>query len=94
MAGVLWPNGWMDRGATWYGGIGLGPGDIVLGIQLPPRKRGTTAPTFRPMSIVVKRSTISATAKLLFDIVRRLSQVFSTWFDRRKFVTLSVNRCL
>ena len=28
--GVLWPNGWMDQGATCYGGIGLGPGDIVL----------------------------------------------------------------
>jgi len=30
---IVWldmPNGWMDRDATWYGGIGLGPGDIVL----------------------------------------------------------------
>jgi len=33
--------------------VGLGPGDVVLhGAQLPP-KRGT-APSFRPMSIVVK----------------------------------------
>jgi len=23
--GVLWPNGWMNQDATWYG-----PGDIVL----------------------------------------------------------------
>jgi len=27
--GVLWPNGWMDQDATWYGGR-LGLGDIVL----------------------------------------------------------------
>jgi len=25
---VLWPKGWIDQDATWYGG-GLGPGDIV-----------------------------------------------------------------
>jgi len=28
--GVLWPNGWVDQDAIWYGGIGLVPGDIVL----------------------------------------------------------------
>jgi len=27
--GVLWPNGWMDQDATWYEGIGLGPGQTV-----------------------------------------------------------------
>jgi len=27
--GVLWPNGWMDQDATWYGDS-LGPGDVVL----------------------------------------------------------------
>ena len=21
LVGVLWPNGWMDQDATWYGGI-------------------------------------------------------------------------
>jgi len=30
-------------------------------------KKGTTAPNFRPMSIVAKRSSISATAELLFE---------------------------
>ena len=45
---------------------GLSPGDIVLdGAQLPSLKRGTT-PNFRPMSIVVKRSPISATAEHSF----------------------------
>jgi len=46
--------------------VGLGPGDIVLdGDPVPPAKRGTAAPTFRPMSIVANRWPISATAELL-----------------------------
>ena len=41
---LLWPNGWMDQGATWYGGK-LRPCHIVIdGTQLP-LKRGT-APHF------------------------------------------------
>jgi len=36
-----------------------------MGNQLP-METGTAAPTFRPMSIVAKRSPISATAELLF----------------------------
>jgi len=46
-------------------GLYLGPSHIVFtGTQLRP-KRGTIAPFFRPMSIVAKRSPISATAELL-----------------------------
>jgi len=51
--------------------VGLGPGHIVLdGDSIPPGK-GTQQPhhTFRPVSIVAKRSPISATAELLFVIV-------------------------
>jgi len=47
--------------------VGLGPGDIVLdGDPAPPRKGAQLQRpfTFRPMSIVVKWSLISATAKL------------------------------
>jgi len=49
--------------------VGLGPGDFMLdGTQLPfPSKTGT-APNFRPMSIVAKRSPISATAEFLLRI--------------------------
>jgi len=37
--GVFWPNGWTGQDKTWHGGIGLGPGDIVLdGDPAPPRK--------------------------------------------------------
>jgi len=47
--------------------VGLGPGHIVLDGDpaLPFPKKGDTAPHFRPMSIVAKRSPISATAELL-----------------------------
>jgi len=47
--------------------VGLGPGDIVLdGEPAPPpaAERAQHPPTFRPMSIVAKRSPISATAEL------------------------------
>jgi len=44
---------------------GFGPCHIVLGGDpAPPSKRGT-APNFQPLSIVAKRSPISATAELL-----------------------------
>ena len=59
----------MDQDATWYG-VGLGPGDIVLGGDPAPpvTERGTAAPTFQPMSIVAKRSPISATAEILYNL--------------------------
>jgi len=48
--------------------VGFGPGDIVLdGDLAPPIERGSAAPTFSPMSIVVKLSLISATAELLLQ---------------------------
>ena len=47
--------------------VGLGPGHIVLyGAQLPPHKGGS--PNFRSMSIVAKRSPISATAEHMLHL--------------------------
>ena len=45
--------------------VGHGHGNIVLDADPAPSPRGT-APKFRPMSIVAKRSPISATAEHLF----------------------------
>jgi len=48
--GVLWPNSWMDQDDTWYGGMGLGPGHIVLDRDpTPPLSKGghNSSPTLR-----------------------------------------------
>ena len=46
--------------------VDISPGHTVLHEDpASPPKRGTAAPTFRPMSIVAKRSPISATAEHL-----------------------------
>jgi len=50
--------------------VGLGPGDSVLdgnGEPNSPTETGTAVPTFRPVSIVAKRSPISATAEPLLS---------------------------
>jgi len=46
--------------------VGLGPGHIALDGDLAPlQKGGTAAPTFRPVSILAKRSPVSAIGELL-----------------------------
>jgi len=51
---LLWPNDWMHQGTTWYRGIGIGPGDIVLDENpAPPPWKGASSPTFE-VYIVVK----------------------------------------
>jgi len=42
---LLWPNGWMDKDATWYGSTPL-PGHIVLDGVPALRERGTAATLF------------------------------------------------
>jgi len=61
----------MDQDIPLHAEIYLGPGDVALdGNPAHPTERGTTAsPNFRPMSNVAKRSSISATAELLFVMV-------------------------
>ena len=72
--GVLWPNGWMNEDATWYVGRPRPRRHYVrLGPSLP-KKSGTAAPTFRPMSIVAKRSPILAnTAEFLLYLACPIS---------------------
>ena len=66
---LLWPNGWMDQDTTWYGGRPRPRRHCVRWGPSSRRERGTAAHTFRPMSIVAKRSPISATALVLFCFV-------------------------
>jgi len=58
--------------------VGIGPGNIALdgGPSYIPRKGHSSSPTFQPMSIVAKRSPISATVEraliLLLPIAAKL----------------------
>ena len=70
--------------------IGLSSGDIVLDGDPAPLKRGTApCPTFRPMSIVAKRSPMSATAEHLFGVVT--GNIFSSV---NKMTLTSLGECL
>jgi len=55
---LLWPNGWMDQDATWYGCRPRPrPHCVRWGTQIP--LKGAKLPNFQPMSIVSKRSPMS-----------------------------------
>ena len=49
--------------------VGLGPSNVNVVEQAAPHGKGHSSPhSFRPMSVVVKRSPISVSAELLFDL--------------------------
>jgi len=50
---LLWPNGWKDEDATWYGSILRPRPHCVRQGPSSPHERGTAAPSFLLMSIVV-----------------------------------------
>jgi len=60
---LLWTNGWIDQGATSYGGRPRFWPHCARWEPSSPQ-RGT-APNFRPMSVVAKRSPILDTAEHL-----------------------------
>jgi len=62
---LLWPNGSVNQDATWYGWTHV---DMLDRDPSPCPKGAQQPPSFRPMSIVAKRSPISATAEHLFSI--------------------------
>jgi len=62
---LLWPNGWMHQDATWYGGRPRPWRHCVRWAPSPPPQKMGQPANFRLMSIVAKRSSISATAEQL-----------------------------
>jgi len=62
---LLGPNGWMDQDATWYEGRSRPRLYCVTWGHSSPSQKGHRPLGFRPMSVVVKRSPISATAEHL-----------------------------
>jgi len=83
----LWPNGWMDQDATWSGGR---PRRRPHCVRWGPsyHARGAQQPTFFPMSIVAKRSPISATAEQLLFFVSLL--LFFVWLRASRLSWLFV----
>jgi len=61
---LLWPNGWMDEDAAWYG-VDRGPGHIVLDGVPAPAKWHISPPPIFGSCLLWPRSPVSATAELL-----------------------------
>jgi len=76
-AGLLWPNGGMDQDATWYGGRPRPWSHCVRWGPSSHSPKGHSPAIFGPcpMSIVVKRSPISATAEHLCSIIYNVQPV-------------------
>jgi len=75
---VLWPNGWIDQDATWYGGTGIGLDKATLckmGTQIHPTKRGiaATATVVVYASIVMSQASLNRGPCLLWP---------NGWFDQ------------
>jgi len=64
--GVLWRNGWMDQDEIWYGDRPQSRPHYVRWGSSSPHQKEAQLHNFRLMSIVAKRSPISATAELLY----------------------------
>jgi len=52
---LLWPNGYMDQDATWYGGTPRPTRHCVRCEPSCPTSKGHSPPNFRPTSVVAKR---------------------------------------
>jgi len=74
--GVLWPNGWIDQDATWYG-------DRPRPRQhcdrwrpsSPPTERGTAPPPSAHACLVAKWSPISATSLKTYAVIDLPNQI-------------------
>ena len=61
---LLWPNGWMDEDATWYGSRPPRRPHCIRRVPSAPRKAHSIPPLLDPC-LLWPRSPISATAELL-----------------------------
>jgi len=56
---LLWPNGWMDEDATWYGSRPRPRPHCIRWGPSSPRKGHSSPPSFWPMSIVASVADLS-----------------------------------
>ena len=66
LAHLLWPNGWMDECAAWYGSRPRLRSHCTIRGPIS-RERGTAPPLFGPC-LLWPRSPISATAELVLNV--------------------------
>jgi len=91
---LLWPNSWMDEDATRYEGRPRSrPHCVTWGPSFPSQKVfwGIT-PDFRPMSIVAKRSPISATAYHLFNVANAFNNSSAVAEMGDRLATIDMDR--
>ena len=65
---LLWPNGWMDEDATWYGSRPPRRPHCIRRVPSAPRKGHSTPSPFLGPCLLWPRSPISATPELLFKL--------------------------
>jgi len=93
---LLWPNGWMEKDATWYEGRGRAMRHCVRR-GLPTRKgQVQQPPSFGPMSIVATVAHLSCCSahvcNLLHQILRLLTVTVSFDVKRRSRTLFPVLR--
>jgi len=66
---LLWPNGWMDEDATWFGSRPRPRPHCVRRALSSPSEKGTAVPRLFGPCLLWPRSPISATAELLLTLI-------------------------
>ena len=90
--GVLWPSGWMDQDETWHAGRPRPwPHCVRRGPSTPARK-GHSAPSFWPMSIVAAVAHLSCCWALVSDVWQLNFVQCSRGRDR--LIIISMQCCL
>jgi len=79
LARLLWPYGWMDEDAAWYGSRPR-PRPHCTRRGPSSRERDTAAPFFCGPCLLWPRSSISATAELLYNLTPVSTKSFASWF--------------
>jgi len=90
---LLWPNGWMDEDATWYGSRPRPrPHCIRRGCSSSRKGHSSPPPLFGPC-LLWPRSPISATAKLLLalSVISFLFFLFVTRIYRERLNGFALN---
>jgi len=85
--GVLWPSGWMDQDATWYGGRPRSRRHCVRWRPSSPRRGAQQPLPHFSTHFALARSPISATAELLFKEIHHTT--VAIWLNGSALVSIN-----